>query len=204
MADAIKVKVVILGDTCVGKSCFLMRFVNNAVTQNHISTIGVDVRNKTLVTKKGKVNLQIWDTAGQEKFRSLSPSYLRNTDSVILLYDITNQETFDHVTNWMATINQYTTKNLSTILVGNKIDMENERKVEKEDGEIMAKQYNIMFGEASAKEGKGVDEIFERLANDIMEKNGKGSENNEGGVTLEKGKKKDQKGCCGGNRDKKE
>ena len=93
MADAIKVKVVILGDTCVGKSCFLMRFVNNAVTQNHISTIGVDVRNKTLVTKKGKVNLQIWDTAGQEKFRSLSPSYLRNTDSVILLYDITNQET---------------------------------------------------------------------------------------------------------------
>ena len=188
MADAIKVKVVILGDTCVGKSCFLMRFVNNAVTQNHISTIGVDVRNKTLVTKKGKVNLQIWDTAGQEKFRSLSPSYLRNTDSVILLYDITNQETFDHVTNWMATINQYTTKNLSTILVGNKIDMENERKVEKEDGEIMAKQYNIMFGEASAKEGKGVDEIFERLANDIMEKNGKGSENNEGGVTLEEGK----------------
>ena len=104
----------------------------------------------------------------------------------------------------MATINQYTTKNLSTILVGNKIDMENERKVEKEDGEIMAKQYNIMFGEASAKEGKGVDEIFERLANDIMEKNGKGSENNEGGVTLEEGKKKDQKGCCGGNRDKKE
>ena len=121
MADAIKVKVVILGDTCVGKSCFLMRFVNNAVTQNHISTIGVDVRNKTLVTKKGKVNLQIWDTAGQEKFRSLSPSYLRNTDSVILLYDITNQETFDHVTNWMATINQYTTKNLSTILVGNNV-----------------------------------------------------------------------------------
>ena len=203
MSDALKVKVVILGDTCVGKSCFLMRFVNNAVTQNHISTIGVDVRNKTLTTKKGKVNLQIWDTAGQEKFRSLSPSYLRNTDSVILLYDITNQDTFDHVTNWMATINQYATKNSSTILVGNKIDMESERKIDREDGEAMAKQYNIMFGESSAKEGKGVDEIFEQLANDIMEKNGGGNENKEGGLTLDNTKKKNQRGCCGG-RDKKE
>ena len=99
-----KFNIVILGDTCVGKSCILMRFVKNSMLNIHLSTIGIDRSTKTITTERGKATLQIWDTAGQDKFRSISQSYIRNGDAIILVYDITSDDTFKHVTTWMDAI----------------------------------------------------------------------------------------------------
>ena len=199
-----KFKVVILGDTCVGKSCLLLRFVNNTVTQSHFSTIGVDVRNKTINTEFGEATLQLWDTAGQERFRGLSPNYLRNTDGVLLLYDITSRDTFEHVSGWMDAINTYAQKNQATILVGNKTDCEQERVIQYEEGCALSEKYNILFKETSAMKGVGVDEVFTSLTSEIFKKGG--AVPNTQGIKLEDGKNVEQSicACKAGNKTEKE
>lgn len=167
-----KFKIVILGDTCVGKSCILMRFVKNSMLHSHLSTIGIDSSTKTISTERGKAVLQIWDTAGQEKFRSISHSYIRNADAIILVYDVTSEETFDHVSTWMEAIQGLARQGLPVILVGNKIDMENERKISTEEGQKLAEKYKILFKEASAMSGNGVTEAFTMLTIEIFDKQG--------------------------------
>lgn len=196
-----KFKVVLLGDSTVGKSCLLLRFVNNTVALSHFSTIGVDVRNKTINTEFGEATLQIWDTAGQERFRGLSPSYLRNAEAVLLLYDITSSESFEHVSGWMETINKYTPSNLATILVGNKSDCEKERVISYEEGQALAEKFNILFKETSAMKGTGVNEVFTSLTCEIFKKGGAVPSSQ--GVKLEDAKTEERSGGCscgGGNK----
>ena len=167
-----KFKIIILGDTCVGKSCILMRFVKNSMLHNHLSTIGIDSSTKTINTERGKAILQIWDTAGQDKFRSISQSYIRNGDAIILVYDVTSDETFQHVTTWMDAIHNMAKKDIPIILVGNKIDMESERRITTEEGQKLAERYNLLFKEVSAMTGDGIADAFTMLTMEIFDKQG--------------------------------
>ena len=167
-----KFKIVILGDTCVGKSCILMRFVKNSMLHNHLSTIGIDSSTKTITTERGKATLQIWDTAGQDRFRSLSQSYIRNGDAIILVYDITSDDTFQHVTTWMDAIHNMAKQDVPIILVGNKTDMENERRITTEEGQKLAEKYKLLFKEVSAMTGDGVADAFTMLTIALFDKQG--------------------------------
>ena len=163
---------IIVGDMAVGKSCLLLQFTDNKFRHQHELTIGVEFGGKTIEVGNKVVKIQIWDTAGQEKFRSISHSYIRNADAIILVYDVTNEETFDHVSTWMEAIQGLARQGLPVILVGNKIDMENERKISTEEGQKLAEKYKILFKEASAMSGNGVTEAFTMLTIEIFDKQG--------------------------------
>ena len=188
-----KFKIVILGDTCVGKSCILMRFVKNSMLHNHLSTIGIDSSTKTITTERGKATLQIWDTAGQDRFRSLSQSYIRNGDAIILVYDITSDDTFQHVTTWMDAIHNMAKQDVPIILVGNKTDMENERRITTEEGQKLAEKYKILFKEVSAMTGDGVADAFTMLTIALFDKQGI---TGNGGCKLEDAKKNNRRKRC--------
>ena len=188
-----KFKIVILGDTCVGKSCILMRFVKNSMLHNHLSTIGIDRSTKTITTERGKATLQIWDTAGQDRFRSLSQSYIRNGDAIILVYDITSDVTFQHVTTWMDAIHNMAKQDVPIILVGNKTDMENERRITTEEGQKLAEKYKLLFKEVSAMTGDGVADAFTMLTIALFDKQGI---TGNGGCKLEDAKKSNRKKRC--------
>ena len=188
-----KFKIVILGDTCVGKSCILMRFVKNSMLHNHLSTIGIDSSTKTINTERGKAILQIWDTAGQDKFRSISQSYIRNGDAIILVYDITSDDTFQHVTTWMDAIHNMAKQDVPIILVGNKTDMENERRITTEEGQKLAEKYKLLFKEVSAMTGDGVADVFTMLTIALFDKQGI---TGNGGCKLEDAKKNNHRKRC--------
>ena len=188
-----KFKIVILGDTCVGKSCILMRFVKNSMLHNHLSTIGIDSSTKTITTERGKATLQIWDTAGQDRFRSLSQSYIRNGDAIILVYDITSDDTFQHVTTWMDAIHNMAKQDVPIILVGNKTDMENERRITTEEGQKLAEKYKLLFKEVSAMTGDGVADAFTMLTIALFDKQGI---TGNGGCKLEDAKKNNRRKRC--------
>ena len=188
-----KFKIVILGDTCVGKSCILMRFVKNSMLHNHLSTIGIDSSTKTITTERGKATLQIWDTAGQDRFRSLSQSYIRNGDAIILVYDITSDDTFQHVTTWMDAIHNMAKQDVPIILVGNKTDMENERRITTEEGQKLAEKYKLLFKEVSAMTGDGVADVFTMLTIALFDKQGI---TGNGGCKLEDAKKINRRKRC--------
>ena len=188
-----KFNIVILGDTCVGKSCILMRFVKNSMLHNHLSTIGIDSSTKTITTERGKATLQIWDTAGQDRFRSLSQSYIRNGDAIILVYDITSDDTFQHVTTWMDAIHNMAKQDVPIILVGNKTDMENERRITTEEGQKLAEKYKLLFKEVSAMTGDGVADAFTMLTIALFDKQGI---TGNGGCKLEDAKKNNRRKRC--------
>ena len=188
-----KFNIVILGDTCVGKSCILMRFVKNSMLHNHLSTIGIDSSTKTITTERGKATLQIWDTAGQDKFRSISQSYIRNGDAIILVYDITSDDTFQHVTTWMDAIHNMAKQDVPIILVGNKTDMENERRITTEEGQKLAEKYKLLFKEVSAMTGDGVADAFTMLTIALFDKQGI---TGNGGCKLEDAKKNNRRKRC--------
>jgi len=158
-------KVVIVGDTGVGKSSLLLRFADNAFTESYISTIGVDFRFRRLDVNGRAVKLQIWDTAGQERFRAITSAYYRGADGVIIVYDTGNRRTLEQSVNWLRdvqAVGRNTTDNhLPVILIGNKIDA---RVVKKEEGNEFATLHHIdLYQEVSAKSGEGVEEAFRAL-----------------------------------------
>ena len=115
-------QLVVIGDTGVGKSCILLRFADDTYTENHISTIGEDFRIRTVKIDKRVVKLQIWDTAGQERFRTITSAYYRGADGIIMVYDVTSEESFNHINDWFIEVNRYASENTCKLLVGNKID----------------------------------------------------------------------------------
>ena len=186
-------KILLLGDSSVGKTCFLMRYTDNTFQDIHMSTIGLDYKLKNVQLENGKmVKIQVWDTAGQDRFRSITKNYYKGAHGIILIYDVTEQKSFDNVKNWMAQIKEEVSERVSIVLVGNKIDDEDNRKISTEQGESMAKDYEIMFFECSAKTGQNIDEIFNNLVKKVVENFSKSSDS---GQKLKK-KKKKGKGCC--------
>merc|ERR1719242_3009091 len=122
-------KLVLIGDSGVGKSCLLLRFADDAFTESYISTIGVDFRFRTVKIDKKTVKLQIWDTAGQERFRTITSAYYRGADGIIMVYDVTNYESFDHVEEWLSEVDRYANEGTAKLLVGNKADLVEEKQV---------------------------------------------------------------------------
>ena len=168
MSEDCVYKVLLLGDTTVGKTCFLMKYTDKTFQDVHISTIGLDYRLKSMALKSGKnIKLQIWDTAGQDRFRAITKNYYKGANGIILIYDVTSQKTYDNVKNWVTQIREEASPNVVVYLCGNKIDMKEERKIKEEDGKKLAEEYGFPFHETSARDGINVDETFEDLVERI-------------------------------------
>ena len=190
------IKLLLIGDSAVGKTNFIFRFVDNRFQSTHLTTIGFDFKSKvcTLPNSKKTVKLQIWDTAGQERYMSLNQNLFLKVQGVILMYDISSRETFEHLKNWVNIIKD-TIEEIPIILVGNKIDKEDERTVSFEEGEKFAKDLNILFLESSGKENKNVKEAFYMLTEDVINKiqNERTSTIN---INLNNQSEKTKKNCC--------
>ena len=167
-----KLSVVVIGDTGTGKSCLLLQFIDRRFSASHDLTIGVDFGSRIveLGAQRQRVKLQIWDTAGQESFRSIARSYYRDAAGCLLVYDITRRETFAHLSRWLQETRSYSNPNVCITVVGNKLDLAHRRAVETAEGRQFAQDNGLSFIETSAKSAEGVDEAFLRLADKIYEK----------------------------------
>ncbi|XP_065331999.1 ras-related protein Rab-3 isoform X1 [Cloeon dipterum] len=163
-------KLLIIGNSSVGKTSFLFRYADDSFTSAFVSTVGIDFKVKTVFRHDKRVKLQIWDTAGQERYRTITTAYYRGAMGFILMYDITNEESFNSVQDWVTQIKTYSWDNAQVILVGNKCDMEDERVISYERGKQLAEQLGIEFFETSAKENINVKAVFERLVDIICDK----------------------------------
>jgi Ras-related protein Rab-1A len=176
----------------------LIRFTDDTFSDSYVTTIGVDFKIKTIDIDSKSCKLQIWDTAGQERFRNITNQYYKGADGIVLIFDITDQNTFDKIQDWMNQINSNTqTNEIGLVLIGNKKDLENNRTVTYKDGEALGKELGIKYFETSALTGEGIKEAFEHVTKEILKK--KNLENDEnGGVMLNMNQKKNQKdsGCC--------
>ena len=160
-------RVCLLGDAGVGKTSILTRFCDNSFKEKYNNTIGVDFRLVTLKCNDIISKIHIWDTAGQERFRSLALNYLNNSHGIILIYDITNTQSFENVKTWVNQIREEASSNVIIYIAGNKVDMEDERKVDRDDGEKLAEELGFPFVETSAKNGININETFEDLVERI-------------------------------------
>ena len=186
-------KVLILGDKAVGKSCFLIRFTENKFQEIYLSTAGMDYKYKDVMYEEGKtIRLQIWDTAGQERYRTITTGLFKGAVGIILMYDITDKQTFNNVREWIKSIEEETSKKVILILVGNKVDKK-EREVLKSEGEQIAEEYNFPFFETSAQSGLNVNSVFETLAKLIVEKKAQSANQ---GHKLTNTKNNEKKKCC--------
>ena len=171
MSDDCVDKVLLLGDSSVGKTCFLLRYCDKTFQEAHLSTIGLDYRLKTMTLKSGKnIKLQIWDTAGQDRFRAITKNYYKGANGIILIYDVTNLQSYENVKNWINQIKDEANPNVIIYLAGNKVDVKDEDRVVKTvDGKKIADEYNLKFYETSAKSGINVNLIFEELVENVDE-----------------------------------
>ena len=224
--DLMKFKLIVVGNISTGKSSILNRFVNETFEEDYQATIGLDFQSKNITIHDQDVRLILYDTAGQEKFRSLIPMYIREAQIILLIYDVSNRESFESLPKWFSDILDVKNNEAVFVLVGNKIDLENERQVSTEEGKNFALEKNMIFQEVSAKNGTNFEElfykqIFEAVYNKFksdfdkrekLEENGYEQEynNNEGnyGQNMENNNnkvkldmnnnnvKKKKKGCC--------
>ncbi|KAF2078667.1 hypothetical protein CYY_000038 [Polysphondylium violaceum] len=169
MEEEILYKIILVGESGVGKSSILVRFTDNTFTPHFAPTLGVDFNVKTIRNKETgqTVKLQLWDTAGQERFKSITQTFYRGSHGVIVVYDVTDPKSFDRCKNWVEDINQNTQDGMIIILVGNKSDLTSQKKVSTEQGKALADTLNIKFLETSAKENFGVTQVFDLLVQDI-------------------------------------
>jgi Ras-related protein Rab-6A len=159
-----KYKLVFLGDQSVGKTSIITRFMYDTFDSTYQATIGIDFLSKTMYLEDRTVRLQLWDTAGQERFRSLIPSYIRDSSVAIIVYDITNRSSFMNTIKWIDDVRSERGNDVIMMLVGNKTDLADKRQVSVEEGEAKAKEYDIMFIETSAKAGFNIKALFRKVA----------------------------------------
>jgi len=181
-------KLLLIGDSGVGKTCLLFRFSDDAFNTTFISTIGIDFKIKTVEVDGKKIKLQIWDTAGQERFHTITTSYYRGAMGIMLVYDITQEKTFENIAKWLRNIDEHASEGVERMILGNKCDMEEKRMVNKEKGEGIAREHGIKFYETSAKDNICVEDAFMQLTQDILRKHqaGASQENATSGVVIEK------------------
>jgi len=159
-----KYKLVFLGEQAVGKTSVITRFMYDTFDNNYQATIGIDFLSKTMYLEDRTVRLQLWDTAGQERFRSLIPSYIRDSSGAIVVYDITNRASFLNTSKWIEDVRSERGSDVVIVLVGNKTDLADRRQVSTEEGEEKAKENGVMFIETSAKMGYNIKALFRQLA----------------------------------------
>lgn len=196
-------KLLLIGDSGVGKSCLLLRFADDTYTESYISTIGVDFKIRTIELEGKTVKLQIWDTAGQERFRTITSSYYRGAHGIIVVYDVTDQDSFTNVKQWLQEIDRYASESVQKLLVGNKSDLTQKKVVDYGAAREFADSLGIPLLETSAKSSTNVEQAFLTMAKKIKEASPKGSMNAPGGakksVNISAGKTVEQQsssGCC--------
>jgi Ras-related protein Rab-1A len=161
-------KILTIGESGVSKTCLLLRYTDNKFVKNYLTTIGIDFRAKVIGHLGKSIKLKVWDTAGQERFRNITQQYYKGADGIVLVYEVTDRESFEKVADWMTQINTYTvTEKIGIVLLGNKIDV-NPREVKNEEGIEMANRYGIKHYETSALNNFNIDEAFKWLTEDIM------------------------------------
>ena len=195
----VELKLLTLGDTSVGKSSFIIKFIDNRFSINYIATLGFDFKQKKITINDETIRLKIFDTAGQERFKSISLNIIKKANGVLLLYDIGNRDSFESVSNWIKSIKEIGQEKVCIILIGNKCDLsEEKRKVSKEEGIDKANEYNIPFFETSCKEGININEAFMKLSEEILKKNGSNIVAKGEKLNKEKVKKDNEKSknCC--------
>lgn len=163
-------KLLLIGDSGVGKSCLLLRFADDTYTESYISTIGVDFKIRTIDLDAKTIKLQIWDTAGQERFRTITSSYYRGAHGIIVVYDTTDLESFNNVKQWLHEIDRYASENVNKLLVGNKSDLTSKRAVSYDQAKEFADSLGIAFIETSAKSSTNVEKAFMTMASQIKER----------------------------------
>ncbi len=194
----IEAKIITLGDSRVGKTSLIVQFIDNKFTVNYLSTIGFDLKTKVIKLSNGiDMKLTIHDTAGQERFKSLSTNYIKKANGILLVYDITEKNSFNNISKWMEDIDDEVGNKLPIILVGNKMDLKEERAVSKEEGEAMAIQYKIKFYETSSKNGDNVEKCILELCEEIYDKLKDRSRTTNKSKNLDiNNNKKKKKECC--------
>jgi len=160
-------KLLVIGDSGVGKSCLLLRFADDIYSETYISTIGVDFKIKTIDIGGKTVKLQIWDTAGQEKFRTITSTYYRGAHGIAIVYDVTDLTSFNHLNMWLQEIERSAKDSVSKIIIGNKSDMTSKRVIEMSTGKEFADKLGIPFLETSAKNSTNVEQAFITMATDV-------------------------------------
>ncbi|EIE77286.1 hypothetical protein G6F46_005865 [Rhizopus delemar] len=194
-------KLLLIGDSGVGKSCLLLRFADDTYTESYISTIGVDFKIRTIELEGKTVKLQIWDTAGQERFRTITSSYYRGAHGIIVVYDVTDEDSFQHVKQWMQEIDRYAAEGVNKLLVGNKSDLTDKKAVSTEQANEFAESIKISLLETSAKDATNVEQAFLTMAKQIKDRMGTTMQQTQTKSTVKVGQgaslePKQSGGCC--------
>lgn len=189
-------KLLVIGESGVGKTCLIMRFADNTFSEQYLSTIGVDFKVKEITVDDQKVKLQIWDSAGQDRFKNITSSYYKNSNGIIVVYDITRRETYEKAAQWIEDVRAKTaeTGGMQLMLVGNKSDLEEERAIPAEEGREFAHKNQMIFMEASAKSADGVEDSFNQIAHQLLLEGNKPSQN--AAKTINVNQKDDTSGGC--------
>ena len=193
---AIKIKIMALGESTVGKTSFILKYTQNIFQEEFIATIGIDYHTKFLEIDNIKYRIDFFDTAGQEKYNSISSNSIKKADGVLLMYDITKKESYDKISKWMTSIKEYKDDNFPILLIGNKSDLEDERQITEEEGKQLANNYNIDFMEISIKENKNVDKAALAIINKVIEKQKDKLKECEDKIELKNVKKEKKKCKC--------
>ncbi|XP_071965857.1 ras-related protein Rab-10-like isoform X5 [Antedon mediterranea] len=164
------IKLMLLGDSTVGKTSIMFKYIYDDYEFTNLTTIGIDFKIKTVELNGKKIKLQIWDTAGQERFHTITTSYYRGAMGIMLVYDITQEKTFDNIAKWLRNIQEHANEDVEKMLLGNKCDMNDKRMVSTERGQSIARENGIKFMETSAKTNINVEPAFMTLAEDILKK----------------------------------
>ena len=194
-------KVLLLGNSNVGKSSLFLRFVDDIWNDTFVPTIGVDFKIKTFNIDEKKIKMQIWDTAGQERFKNIIASYYRGARGILLIYDVTDKESFKNLSNWLIEIEKNASKNVLKVLIGNKTDLEEKRVITYNQGKEFADSYGLKYIETSAKKNLNVNEAFETLGRELMQasddkKIGKSKDKKISVTKAEDLNQEQKKGCC--------
>ncbi len=194
-------KVLLLGNSNVGKSSLFLRFVDDIWNDTFVPTIGVDFKIKTFNIDEKKIKMQIWDTAGQERFKNIIASYYRGAHGILLIYDVTDKESFKNLSNWLIEIEKNASKNVLKVLIGNKTDLEEKRVITYNQGKEFADSYGLKYIETSAKKNLNVNEAFETLGRELMQasddkKIGKSKDKKISVTKAEDLNQEQKKGCC--------
>ena len=165
----ITIKLLLIGNAFVGKTLIVQKFIDNTFSKSTMSTIGVDLQSKIIDINGKKVKYLIWDTAGEDRMKTMTYSYYRGCHVILLVYDVTNQKSFENVTTWVECVDKFAKSNVLRILVGNKTDLEDQRVISKEDGKKLADENGLKFYEISAKAVTGLCEMFEDIAKEYVQ-----------------------------------
>ena len=164
----LKIRLMLIGDSNVGKTSIIKRYCKNQFSPSYISTVGIDFETKYLRLNGKIINLQIWDTAGQERYKILAKNYFKNSDGFIIVYDITDKKSFNNVANWITQIKDSASENVKCVLLGNKCDLEELRQVDINQGKDLANNYHLKFYETSAQKGNNIQKFFTDLVKGFL------------------------------------